>query len=107
MKKLFGIALLACSLSLVSCQSGPKRLSRTWDDWVNQKYTENAWLNGALLQDIIPVYGLVGFVMFVGDWLILDPYYFWSKDAWDNHGTGYDHTNPTGAMRTVTGYTDQ
>lgn len=106
-KKLLGAMLLACSLSLVSgCNSGPKRLTRTWDDWTNQKYTENAYVHGMLLQDILPVYPLVGFVMAVGDLLIVNPYYFWAKDVWDGNGTGYNHTNPLDAERTVTGYMD-
>ena len=60
MKKILcGLALAL--LMLTACQSGPRRLTRSWDDWVNQKYTENAWVHGALLQDILPVYPIVGF----------------------------------------------
>lgn len=103
-KKLIGALFLAAGLTaLSSCQSGPRRLTRNWDDYVNQKYTENAWVHGALLQDILPVYPIVGFVMSVGDWLIVNPYYFWSKDAWDNKGTGYDHEALEGAEKTTTG----
>lgn len=89
--------------TLTSCASGPRRLSRNWDDWVNQKYTEGAWLNGALLQDVIPVYPVIGLVMVIGDVLFVNPYYFWTKDAWDNKGTGYDHEALEGAERSVTG----
>ncbi|MEW6072497.1 MAG: hypothetical protein AB1726_07890 [Planctomycetota bacterium] len=106
-KNLFADLALALCLGLAtSCASGPRRLSRTWDDYVNQKYTENAWVHGALLQDILPVYTLVGFVMTIGDVLFVNPYYFWTKDAWDNKGTGYDHVNPKDAEKTVTGYTN-
>ena len=101
-KKLLGAMVLAVAVcAFSSCQSGPRRLTRNWDDWVNQKYTENAWLHGAVLQDIVPAYPLVGLVMAIGDILVVNPYYFWSKDAWDNKGTGYDHVNPTGAERSV------
>ena len=67
-----------------------------------QKYSENAWMTAAL-SDIIPVYPFVGAVMFIGDWLVVNPYYFWGKDAWDNKGTAYVHSNPNGANKTVTG----
>jgi len=104
MKKLvsFGCALLVSSL-LTGCMSGPMRLTRTWDDWTNQKYTENTWLHGALLQDVLPVYPIVRFVMAIGDVLVVNPYYFWGRDAWDNRGTGYVHDQPE-AQKTVTGY---
>ena len=102
MKKILGLTVLAIGLGLLpSCQSGPKRLTRSWDDWVNQKYTTNAWLRGALLQDVLPVYGIVGLVMALGDIIVLNPYYFWSEDAWDNKGTGFNHKNPVGAERSV------
>ena len=45
MKKFLGALALVAVVSLVSgCSSGPKRLSRGWDNWVNQKYSENAWV---------------------------------------------------------------
>jgi hypothetical protein len=104
LRKSLGTLLLVLGVfSLTACASGPRRLSRNWDDWVNQKYTEGAWVHGALLQDILPVYPVVGLVLTVGDILFVNPYYFWSKDAWDNKGTGYDHEALEGATRSVTG----
>jgi hypothetical protein len=44
--------------------------------------------------------------MGLADGLFVNTYYFWFKDAWDNRGTGYDHVNPTGTEKTVTGYSD-
>lgn len=87
-------ACLACLLA--SCQSGPKRLTRAWDDWTNQKYAESSWVHGALLQDILPVYPIVGFVAAVGDILFVNTYYFWVKDAWDGKGTSFTHKQPEG-----------
>ncbi len=105
MKKCLAVLVLALAIiPMTGCNSGPKRLSRTWDDWTNQAYTENAWVHGALLQDVIPVYPIVGFFMAIGDILVVNPWYFWSSDAWDNNGTGYDHVNPEGTDKTVTGY---
>jgi len=105
MKKWIATLTLALGLSfLASCQSGPNRLTRTWDDYVNQKYTESAWVHGALLQDILPIYPIVGLVMRIGDILFVNTYTFWAKDAWDNKGTGFDHVNPTGTEKIVSGY---
>ncbi len=101
-KTVTSVALVAFLFAFVACASGPRRLSRAWDDHVNQKYTENAWVHGALLQDVLPVYGLVGFVAAIGDGFV-NMYYFWGEDAWDNRGTGFEHVNPQGAARTVQG----
>ena len=102
--KLLGSLALACVLTLSSgCATGPSRLSRTWDDWVNQQYGDNAWVT-QILCTIIPVYPLVGFAMGVGDIIVVNPYHFWKDDAWDNKGTVFNHVNPTGAARTTEGY---
>ena len=102
-KTLTPLAIVLTLICASSCASGPRRLSRNWDDWVNQSYTENSWVHGALLQDVLPVYPIVGIVMAIGDALIVNPYYFWSKDAWDGKGTGYDHEALEGATRSVQG----
>ena len=102
LKKALATCALAGVLSLTSgCIAGPNQLGRTWDDWVNQKYTEDSWIHGALLQNILPIYPLVGAVLTYADVLVLNTYYFWSEDVWDRSGTGFDHENPTGATRTV------
>ena len=100
MKKTICGLTLALALTLTGCQSGPKRLSRSWDDWVNQKYTESAWVHGALLQDILPVYPIVGLVAWLGD-AFVNTYYFWVRDAWDNDGTGFTHDQVEGAAKMV------
>lgn len=102
MKKSLLVLPLAL-LTLTACQSGPKRLTRSWDDWVNQKYTENAWVHGALLQDVLPVYPLVGLIATIGDTLFVNPYYFWAKDAWDSKGTGFTHEPVEGTEKVVAG----
>ncbi len=91
MKKTLLASTLAafCLTFASSCASGPNRVSYSWDQWRDQKYSESSWIHGALLQDIIPVYGLVGLFAAAGDYLIFNPVAFWSKDAWDSKGTVY------------------
>ncbi len=104
MKQALAAAAIACSLTLLpSCLAGPSRLSRSWDDWVNQKYTESAWLHGAVFQNILPIYPLVGFGLGGIDVIVLNPWYFWSEDAWDNQGTGFEHTNPENPPKVLFG----
>jgi hypothetical protein len=95
--------VLASLLTITSCTSGPKRLSRNWDEYVNQKYSQDSWIHGALLQDILPVYPIVGFAMAIGDTLVVNPYYFWAKDVKDRKGTSYTYEQPTGD-KTVSGW---
>lgn len=103
MKKTILASLLAAfAISFTSgCASGPNRVTYTWNDWRDQKYSENAWLHGALLQDIIPVYGFVGFIAAVGDVLIFNPVQFWGTDAWDNTGTVWERQTIEGNGRKV------
>lgn len=96
---LFAVAA-AAPLLATSCSSGPDRLERSWDGWVNQKYSDDSWVHGALLQDILPAYPIVGFFAGIGDWLILNPIAFWSNDIWDRRGTAYVYTQATDAART-------
>ena len=90
-------------LSLSACSSGPNRLSRNWDEYVNKKYSEDSWVHGALLQDILPVYPIVGLAMGIGDILAVNPYYFWTKDVQDRKGTSYTYEQP-GNEKTVSGW---
>ena len=45
----------------------------------------------------------VGFFAAVGDILFMNTYYFWTEDAWDNKGTGFDHKAVMGAAKSVSG----
>lgn len=102
-RKLIGtLALVGCLTLMSSCMTGPRRLSRTWDDYNNKAYVENAWMT-AVLTDVVPVYPIVGLFAGVGDWFV-NFYYFWAKDAFTgNTGTAYIHENPQGAAKSLTG----
>jgi hypothetical protein len=104
-KSLATLALLGALMFTPSCAAGPFRLSRTWDDIRNQNYTENAWIHGFLLGGLIPVYGIVWGFAYLGDVVVMNNYYFWFKDAFDdNKGTGYNHKALSGAGKSVTGF---
>lgn len=103
-KSLATLALLIALMSSTSCLAGPFRLSRTWDDMWNQNYTESAWIHGAVLGTIIPVYPFVGGIMYFVDALVINTYHFWFKDAWDNKGTGFNHKSLSGASKSVAGW---
>ncbi|WP_419185843.1 DUF3332 family protein [Rohdeia mirabilis] len=94
-------AAAAATLALTGCNSGPKQLTRTWDTWVNEKYSDNAYIHGLVLQDLLPVYPIVGFFAAIGDIIVLNPYYFWTEDVWDGKGTAYTYDNAEGATRSV------
>ena len=100
---LAGLAL-AGLLSLTSCRSGPNRMARSWDNHVNQKYSEDAWVHGALLQDILPIYPIIGLVAGVGDVLFVNPYFFWFQDLRSRKGTAFVYTQPEGAGKEVRGW---
>ena len=100
-KTLCAVALAGLLTTLTSC-AGPSRLSRSFDDYFNQKYTENAWLHGVVLV-IIPVYPIVSGLASLGD-VFVNTYYFWSDDAWDNKGTGFIHKQlPEDTEKVVSG----
>ncbi len=94
-------------LALSSCSSGPHKLRRSFEDWSNQKYTEDSWIHGALLQDILPVYPIVTFALGFADILVLNTYYFWSDDVWDRKGTGFNHKALDGAEKSVGSFIDE
>ncbi|MFN0244989.1 MAG: hypothetical protein ACKVWV_19060 [Planctomycetota bacterium] len=102
-RKLIGtLALFGCLTVLSGCYAGPKRLSRTWNDYENKAYVENAWMT-AVLSNVVPVYPIVGWFAGFGD-LFVNSYYFWVKDAFGgNTGTAYIHENPQGAAKSLTG----
>jgi len=74
-------ALLA-ALSLMGlaagCFAGPSPLSRGFDGWVAELTEEKPRLHGILLQDVLPVYPVFGGVLGFLDWVVMNPYSFWT-----------------------------
>jgi hypothetical protein len=101
-RKLLSTLMVLVALTFgTACYSGPKRLQRSWLDYENKAYVDNAWLTGAL--GVVPVYPFVQAIATIGDHFI-NFYYFWFVDAFDdNTGTAYLHENPSGARKTVSG----
>jgi hypothetical protein len=91
------LLLSLCVIFLCSgCATGPWRLAKSWDDKTTEWTSHNAWLHGALLSQWVPVYPIVGFFLGVADFVFVNPYFWWTHDAWTNEGTVYWHTQPTG-----------
>ncbi len=89
-----GVAAMAAAVVLFAgCYSGPRYLSRSVDDTVNELYTDSPILT-AVCSDIVPVVPLIDSVAFLGDWLILNPVQFWGSDVWHGEGAAYHHSNP-------------
>lgn len=52
-------------------------------------YVDKPLVNGVL--HVVPVIPLVDFVATLGDVLVVNPWFFWSEDVWDDQGTNFDH----------------
>ncbi len=77
------------AVTLTSCLAGPHQLRRSVDDWDHRTYVESPWLDVGLW--IVPVIPVASICAAVGDFLIVDPVFFWGSDAWDGAGTGFEH----------------
>ncbi|MFT7663843.1 MAG: hypothetical protein ACI87A_002070 [Planctomycetota bacterium] len=102
-RRLLAPSLALCLLLLPGCLAGPYQLSRSWDDWVNQKYSEDARLHGAVFQNIVPVYPFAGLVLGFVDVIVVNPYYFWGNDVWQGNGTAFKHAETPKAQRIIEG----
>ncbi len=89
MKRLLILVPLLLLLSLGACAAGPHQLQRSVDDWDQKLYVENPLLDGVLW--VIPVFPLLNLGAAVGDFVIVDAWYFWSQDVWDGKGTAFKH----------------
>jgi hypothetical protein len=101
-RKIAALLVALCLLgTLPGCLTGPYRFSRAWDDYYNQKYTENVWLHGVLLGNVLLFYPIVHGALGVFDIIVVNPIAFWSSDAWDNRGMGFDHEPLQGATKST------
>jgi hypothetical protein len=93
MKRILLLVAVIAALLLPSCAAGPHQLSRSVDDWDREMYVENPLLNGVLY--VVPVFPIAKYVAAIGDFLIVDAYYFWFEDLWDGQGTSFQHYEVT------------
>lgn len=91
MNKTFRNACFAAIVPVLfaACAAGPHQLSRTVDDWSNKNYVQSPVMNGVM--HLIPIIPLVSACAAIGDFFITDAIAFWFDDAWDGHGTGFEH----------------
>jgi hypothetical protein len=83
--------LATCLLALPfpACLAGPHQLRRTVDDWDHSLYVNSPWFDALLW--VVPVFPLAYVGAITCDFLVGDAWAFWSDDAWDGAGTGFDH----------------
>ncbi len=91
MKKAMVVALaLLIVVGSIGC-FGPRKLTRQFDDWLNQEYVNQPWLVGNVVS--MWLIGIVFWITQVVDGII-DFYYFWVEDAWPigkGVGTPFNH----------------
>lgn len=97
MKKVALVALVVVVLAgAVGC-GGPYKLSRQFDDWMNQNYVDSPWIWGNVIVNGLAmwVHGLVAWV----DSISLNVIDFWGTSAWpfgkQGYGTAFTHKAPT------------
>ena len=97
MKQVALVAMAVVVLVAVSGCGGPFKVTRGFDDWMNQKYVENPWLYGNVISTSLAqmVYGLTS----LADMVVLNTIDFWGTSAWpfgkQGHGTPFSHKSVT------------
>ncbi|MBI4565458.1 MAG: DUF3332 family protein [Planctomycetes bacterium] len=100
MRKLALVVVAAVFLGATVGCGGPFTVSRSVNDWYNQKYGETPWLYGNMVSSA--VYGLAMGLSWTADMLVVNTYHFWVKDAQpigDGKGTTFEHKNPTSGKK--------
>jgi len=100
MRKMAMALVLAVSLGTVSGCGGPYYLTNSAHDWYAQKYGESPWLWGNVVVNYL--YGVVGGLLWFGDVVFVNTYYFWAKDAQpggDGKGSVYEHKAVTSGKK--------
>lgn len=97
MKKAAVVVMALLVVVAVAGCFGPRNVTRTVDDWLNQQYVDQPWLVGNVISHFI-INIVMGICWFVDD--IIDIYWFWVKDAWpfgSGKGTHFTHKAVTPA----------
>ncbi|MCB9889244.1 MAG: DUF3332 family protein [Planctomycetes bacterium] len=100
-KTALALVLLSCT-TFAGCLAGPKQLERSVSDWDNKTYVQSPWLNNFM--HVFLIFTAMELVAKIGDTLIINPFVFWTDDAWGCHGTGFVHNTPElkdGAMHSL------
>ena len=63
-----------------ACLAGPQHLSTDWDEWVGARSAENAVLHETMLQNVLPVYPVVGALVGLMDFLVVNPVAYWTHE---------------------------
>ena len=87
------LALLILTLPLAGCH-GPQKLSRSLDEWSNDRYVDSPWLVGNMLTHLVLTAATA--VTWTADSFI-NIYYFWVDDA-KPFGTGKGTAYPFKAV---------
>lgn len=91
MKHLTVVAVALMFIVAISGCWGPQIVTRSFDDWLNQGYTDSPWLYGNVVAYAIWGFGTYITMMVDG---FVNAYYFWVKDAQpfgSGTGTKFDH----------------
>jgi hypothetical protein len=89
MKRLALISLALLVLTAPMGCHGPQKLSRSLDEWVNERYIESPWLVGNVLSHLL-LAGATALTWTVDSFINM--YYFWVDDAQpfgNGKGTAY------------------
>jgi hypothetical protein len=95
MKKVAVIVVALMLIVSIGGCFGPQKVTRSFDDWLNQGYTDSPWLYGNTVSYM--VWG-IGFMFTSMIDAFVNTYYFWAKDAQpfgSGTGTKFDHTPVT------------
>ena len=93
MKKIAVVSLILIVCTASSGCLGPMKVTRSYDDWLNQSYVDSPWLVGNIVSATVLSAGFV--FAWIIDTLIVNPIDFWSKSAppfgKQGNGTPFDH----------------
>ena len=96
MKKAFVVFMALLVVVSVSGCFGPMKITRQYDDWLNQMYVDSPWLVANVISAMFVSIGY--YVTNLVDYLVLNPIDFWGTSAQpfgSGRGTAFNHKAPT------------